>query len=261
MKLVKIHEINSMQFYQLPKELFTNPSYKDMSITAKVLYSILRDRMELSRINNWVNGKGEIYLIFAQTELQGLLNISENTLRNVIHELEKYKLIQREKTSGKVDKIFIAHIDIQTPPQTANTPPQTLGGVPPQKLSPNDTELSETELSDLKDIKDCASAPPKKEISLHRKTTDRFCERFKTEYGYPYDFTSKDGKLISDLTKKYGHEFVMALVDWFFDTEDDFTKKTGRTIGVMKTFVTKYIIQKSNSRNNFDDILTGEELE
>lgn len=50
--LFKINETLTYKFYQMPKELFRNPLYKDkLSLEAKVKYSLLLDRLELSRMN------------------------------------------------------------------------------------------------------------------------------------------------------------------------------------------------------------------
>ena len=45
---IKKKEQYQERFYQLPKVFFTNEIYKKLSLEAKVAYSILRDRLELS---------------------------------------------------------------------------------------------------------------------------------------------------------------------------------------------------------------------
>lgn len=42
---------------------FTNPKYVNLSNDAKITWSILRDRLDLSIRNNWVD-KMEIYFLF-----------------------------------------------------------------------------------------------------------------------------------------------------------------------------------------------------
>ena len=37
-----------LRFYQVPKSLFKNPIYKGLSLGAKLMYSILRDRLDIS---------------------------------------------------------------------------------------------------------------------------------------------------------------------------------------------------------------------
>ena len=64
MRPIKNYETENIRFYKLPKELFLNPKYKNMSITAKVLYAFLYDRLSLSINNNWVNDENEVYIIF-----------------------------------------------------------------------------------------------------------------------------------------------------------------------------------------------------
>src|SRR3989304_7670154 len=59
----------TLRFYQVPKALFKNPKYKELSLGPKLMYSILRDRLELSIKNNWKDEKGYIYLIFGLKEL------------------------------------------------------------------------------------------------------------------------------------------------------------------------------------------------
>ena len=43
----KLGDIDNEQFYQLPKALFTNPFYKNLPMSAKVMYALLRDRFNL----------------------------------------------------------------------------------------------------------------------------------------------------------------------------------------------------------------------
>ena len=38
----------TIRFYQVPKSLFNNPKYKGLSLGPKLMYSILRDRLDLS---------------------------------------------------------------------------------------------------------------------------------------------------------------------------------------------------------------------
>ena len=43
----------TLRFYQTPKALFKNPRYKGLSLGPKLMYSILRDRLDMSIKNNW----------------------------------------------------------------------------------------------------------------------------------------------------------------------------------------------------------------
>ena len=67
----------TLRFYQTPKALFKNPKYRGLSLGPKLMYSILRDRLDISIKNNWKDEKGYIYLIFSVEELSKLLEINK----------------------------------------------------------------------------------------------------------------------------------------------------------------------------------------
>nr|WP_265736255.1 replication initiator protein A [Staphylococcus aureus] len=61
-KLYNINEEYREKFYQIPKVFFTNPKYIKLSNDAKMAWGILRDRLDLSIKNGWVDSKtGNIY--------------------------------------------------------------------------------------------------------------------------------------------------------------------------------------------------------
>ena len=60
-------------------------------------YTLLLDRLELSRINKWFNDKGEIYLIYTRQELIKELKISLATATKVFIELANCNLIKEER--------------------------------------------------------------------------------------------------------------------------------------------------------------------
>ena len=65
------------KFYQLPKVFFTNPDYIKLSNDAKIAYAILRDRLELSIQNNWVDQDGNIYFIYTVKQLEDIVEIKK----------------------------------------------------------------------------------------------------------------------------------------------------------------------------------------
>ena len=62
----KITDIDNERYYQMPKSLFSYQAYIDLSLQAKVIYCILKDRMSLSRRNRWIDANGDIYLMFPE---------------------------------------------------------------------------------------------------------------------------------------------------------------------------------------------------
>jgi len=103
----------TLRFYQVPKTLFKNPTYKGLSLGAKLMYSILRDRLDLSIKNDWKNKKGYIYLVFSGEELLNLLEISKNTVTKYKRELVKYRLIiDKRLGQGNPNRIYVLKPEI-----------------------------------------------------------------------------------------------------------------------------------------------------
>lgn len=112
MNLYKIDETLQHSYYQMPQELFCNEKYKKLSIEAKVIYAFLLNRMNLSRMNKWINEKGEIYLIYTRKEIQSKLNLSDKPVTGAFKELREANLIKEEKQGfGKPNLIYIGKIE------------------------------------------------------------------------------------------------------------------------------------------------------
>lgn len=110
--LFKVNETLAYKFFQMPKELFRNPYYaQNLCLESKVAYTLLLDRLELSRINKWFNDKEEIYLIYTRQELIKELKIGNGTACKVFNELKKCNLIQEERLGqGLANRIYIGKI-------------------------------------------------------------------------------------------------------------------------------------------------------
>ncbi|WP_246566728.1 replication initiator protein A [Tissierella simiarum] len=57
-------ESEKFSFFRIPKVLYIDPIFKNLSSDAKVLYGILLDRMELSMKDNWVDENNRVYIYF-----------------------------------------------------------------------------------------------------------------------------------------------------------------------------------------------------
>ena len=97
-----IKEIQKEKFYQLPKVFFTNPKYTKLSNDAKITWSILRDRLDLSIRNNWVDKNGDIFFIYTNEKLKSILNISSpNKLSKIKKELTQADLFNQIRVGLK----------------------------------------------------------------------------------------------------------------------------------------------------------------
>lgn len=104
-----IKEIQKEKFYQLPKVFFTNPKYTNLSNDAKITWSILRDRLDLSIRNNWVDKNGDIFFIYTNEKLKSILNISSpNKLSKIKKELTQADLFNQIRVGlNKPNKLYI----------------------------------------------------------------------------------------------------------------------------------------------------------
>ena len=104
----KIGDIDNERFYQIPKSLFTNENYKGLGNDARIIYSLLKDRMVLSRRNKWQNENGDIYLLFTQEEIADLLDVSVSTVVRAMKRLKQYDLVDVVRQGlSKPNKIYI----------------------------------------------------------------------------------------------------------------------------------------------------------
>ena len=67
-------QAEQFSFYRIPKALFTEPNFRELSTDAKVLYGILLDRMSLSLKNQWLDAQNKVYIIFTVEEIMDALN-------------------------------------------------------------------------------------------------------------------------------------------------------------------------------------------
>ena len=96
-------------FYRVPKVLFTDEKFSNISSDAKLLYGIMLDRMNLSAKNGWVDELGRVYIIFTIEEVKGALGCAEKKAVKLLHELEnKCGLIERKRIGlGKPNYIYV----------------------------------------------------------------------------------------------------------------------------------------------------------
>lgn len=59
---------------QVPKVLFQMEKYKNLSNTAKILYSLFLDRLKFAVQNGWVDHNGNLFVIYPKSEIKKDLN-------------------------------------------------------------------------------------------------------------------------------------------------------------------------------------------
>ncbi len=95
-------------YFRVPKILFRDIRFKDLSTDAKTLYGILLDRMGLSVKNGWLDEQGRVYIIFPVQEVMDALGCADNKATKLFRELEKFGLIERKRRGlGKPTLIYV----------------------------------------------------------------------------------------------------------------------------------------------------------
>jgi hypothetical protein len=167
--IYKLGDIDNEQFYILPKGLFINPKYQDISNTARIVYALLKDRMELSRQNGWHDDNGDIYLYFAIEEIGKLISTSRATVTKAMKELQKVELIKIVRQGlTKPNKIYISKLDEVYIKKDKNFTSGSTNSLHQEvkNFNTNDTDMSKTDKNDT-DIgysvsADTPTTPPKK---------------------------------------------------------------------------------------------------
>ena len=89
------NEPEQFAFYRIPRVLFTDDRFKNLTTEGKVLYGLLLDRVSLSRENGWIDEHGRIYIIFTLSSIRKSMNCAEKTAIKYLTELEIFGLIER----------------------------------------------------------------------------------------------------------------------------------------------------------------------
>ena len=85
-------------FIQIPKQLMSDPVFKQLSSDAKLLYGLLLDRLKLSVKNQWFDEENRAYIYYPVEEIMEDLNCGRNKAVKTLQELDT------EKGIGLVEK-------------------------------------------------------------------------------------------------------------------------------------------------------------
>ena len=105
------NETEQFSFYRIPKMLFKDKLFKDVSAEAKVLYGLMLDRTGLSAKNGWFNEENRVYIVYTITEIMEDLNCADQKAGKLLSELDTVKgigLIERKRQGlGKPNIIYV----------------------------------------------------------------------------------------------------------------------------------------------------------
>ena len=102
-------------FFRIPKALFQEQQFQDLSTDAKTLYGILLDRMSLSVKNEWFDKKGRVFIIFTIEDVKRTLRCADNKATRLLRELEEFGLIERKRRGqGKPCLVYVKNFSAES---------------------------------------------------------------------------------------------------------------------------------------------------
>ena len=102
-------------FFRIPKALFQEHRFQDLSTDAKTLYGILLDRMSLSVKSEWFDKKGRVFIIFTIEDVKRTLRCADNKATRLLRELEKFGLIERKRRGqGKPCLVYVKNFSSES---------------------------------------------------------------------------------------------------------------------------------------------------
>ncbi|OQR07457.1 replication initiator protein A, partial [Ligilactobacillus salivarius] len=145
-------------FFQFPKVLMYGEQYKHLSSDAKLAYMVLKDRLEYSLRNNWVDEEGHVYFIFTNQELINLFNCSEHKVIKIKAELKSAGLLLQKQMGfnpktkkNEPNRLYLSKLDVkatdvylrgeygQKEPETLDTSGTAKNAVPQETVETLDT--------------------------------------------------------------------------------------------------------------------------
>lgn len=121
--LMRQTDVQHIYHMQMPRWLFSDPRYSGMSLEAKMTYTFLLNRFQLSRRNGWINDQGEVFIIFPRKELAKELEICEQRVTAAFRKLTELKLVWEKRCGrGEANQIYLASVEPQDDPDYTSAP-------------------------------------------------------------------------------------------------------------------------------------------
>ena len=203
-------ESEQFNFIRIPKLLFTDKTFTKLSNDAKLLYSLMLDRMSLSKQNGWLDDNGRVYIIFTVEEASEVLNCGTEKVTRLFNELDDSKgigLITRKRRGlGKPSVIYLHKFMCE---RTISENQES--GKP--KISDTENTVSTNRNSEIQDF-----GKSKCNNTEYNKT-----DMNQTDYNHLHapanENQEDDEELISSVNEKIGYETLCSEYDGNIVTE------------------------------------------
>ena len=218
-KFYQADNVYGALFFQFPKVLMYGQQYKGLSDTSKLAYMVLKDRLEYSLRNNWVDEEGHVYFIFTNQELINLFNCSEHKVIKIKAELKSAGLLLQKQMGfnpktkkNEPNRLYLSKLDVkatdvylrgeygQKEPETLDTSGTAKNAVPQETVekSPQTLDTSGTAKNAVNLYKDY-----KNNIDTNRYDTDTQKLDFSTANFSPAEIEAQNRDLV-----KHADEFL-----------------------------------------------------
>lgn len=111
-------ENEQFAFYRIPKELFCERRFMELSTDTKLLYGILLDRMELSMRNHWKDANGRIFIYYPIGQIKQVFQCSNDKAVRMLNKLDIKKGIGLirivRQGQGRPNKIYVRNFAKET---------------------------------------------------------------------------------------------------------------------------------------------------
>ena len=99
-------QADQFSFIRIPRVMIKDPVFAKLSAYAKLLYSVLLDRMSLSSKNGWFDSANRVYIIYPISEAQDDLGIGKKKAMEVIAELVEFGLLEKKRRGQGLPSIL-----------------------------------------------------------------------------------------------------------------------------------------------------------
>ena len=94
----------------------------ELSHTAKLIYAVLLDRTNLSKVNGWIDEQGRVYIIYPVTSIAEKLHKGVSVIKEGLSALDRAGLTERKRNFSAPDTIYV-----KLPTEGLKADPQTAG--------------------------------------------------------------------------------------------------------------------------------------
>lgn len=214
-KRYTLSDAHSTQFYQLPKWLVALRVEAEISNEAILLYTYLRDRVQLSITNKWIDDNGEAYLYFKREQMEKLLGCKKDKVQKIIKELKSVNLLDEVRQGlNQPNRLYLRYPDNseliemsidfededeENGEQEPESPEKPSDYAERGKTALRSTEIPQSRVLKNRSLDFCKTAPNKTEYNKTDSQSDGNFD-FLMNADVPEDFAKACISLICEIT-------------------------------------------------------------